>query len=212
MEFAVTGRRRLAACGHVRRCRDGPLLFRGGLCDHSAPSTPTGSWVLHLQGLRTFHGLRPSNQDSAPVCPCPRRVILTTRQDSSSYGPITRSPSKTTSSWRFDGRISPCAGHQLRGCLVITPTGLSPASPPKLSGHTLLQNPWPGLLPSPKASGLGPHGPLREFFTTRQRFMFPLRPAGLPPLASTPRISPDAGGLATGLLWRLARVGLTPTG
>jgi len=128
--------RGLAPHGCVAWCRDGSLPFRDGLCDHSDPSTPTGSWVLHLQGLRTFHGLRPSNQDSAPVCPCPRRVILTTRQDSSSYGLITRSPPKGTSSWRFDGRISPSVGHQLQGCLVTTLAGLTPASPSQLCRDT----------------------------------------------------------------------------
>jgi len=72
-----------------------------------------------------------------PPGPANAGFNLTTRQsDSSTYGPITCSPPKATSSWRFDGRISPSAGHQLRGCLVTTPTGLPPASPPQLSGHT----------------------------------------------------------------------------
>jgi len=67
-----------------------------------------------------------------PLVPANAGFNLTTRQsDSSTYGPITRSPPKAASSWRFDGRISPSAGHQLRGCLVTTPTGPSPASPPQ---------------------------------------------------------------------------------
>src|SRR3990172_1023879 len=35
---------------------------------------------------------------------------------------------KSTLSWRFDGRVSPSAGHQLRGRLDVTPAGLPPAS------------------------------------------------------------------------------------
>jgi hypothetical protein len=70
------------------------------------------------------------------TCPA-TQASLTRRQDSSSYGPVGCSPPKGTLSWRFDGRVSPSAGHQLRGCLAITPTGLSPASRPQLSpGHT----------------------------------------------------------------------------
>jgi hypothetical protein len=49
-----------------------------------------------------------------------------------SYGPITCSPPTATLSWRFDSQVSPSAGHQLRGRLVATPAGLSPASPSQL--------------------------------------------------------------------------------
>ena len=52
------------------------------------------------------------------------------------YGPITCSPPTATLSWRFDSRISPSAGHQLRGRLAATPAGLSPASPSQVPGHT----------------------------------------------------------------------------
>src|SRR6478752_1824848 len=43
---------------------------------------------------------------------------------------------KATLSWRFDSQVSPSAGHPLRGRLAATPTGLPPASPTQLSGHT----------------------------------------------------------------------------
>jgi hypothetical protein len=56
--FTFTRYRGLAPHGCVAWCRDGSLPFRDGLCDHSDPSTPTGSWVLHFQVLRTVHGLR----------------------------------------------------------------------------------------------------------------------------------------------------------
>src|SRR5664280_2379815 len=42
---------------------------------------------------------------------------------------------KATLSWRFDSQVSPSAGHQLRGRLAASPTGLPPASPAQLSGH-----------------------------------------------------------------------------
>jgi hypothetical protein len=43
---------------------------------------------------------------------------------------------KAALSWRFDSQVSPSAGHQLRGRLAATPTGLPPANPAQLSGHT----------------------------------------------------------------------------
>src|SRR5215471_16864985 len=59
--------------------------------------------------------------------------------------------------------------------------------PPPLrrSGSRLLQNPRPGLLPSPITPGLGPLVPLRELVSTRQSSCS-LRPAGMLLLASTP--------------------------
>jgi hypothetical protein len=56
--FTSTRYRGLAPHGCVAWCRDGSLPFRDGLCGHSDPSTPTGSWVLRFQVLRTVHGLR----------------------------------------------------------------------------------------------------------------------------------------------------------
>src|SRR5712691_11989718 len=59
--------------------------------------------------------------------------------------------------------------------------------PPPLrrSGSRLLQNPEPGLLPSPKSAGLGPLGPSRVVLSTRQSSP-KLRPAASLLLASTP--------------------------
>src|SRR5579859_1383809 len=58
--------------------------------------------------------------------------------------------------------------------------------PPPLrrSGSGLLQNPRPGLLPSPKSTGLGPLGPSRVVLSTRQSSPT-LRPAASFLLAST---------------------------
>src|SRR6266852_74343 len=63
--------------------------------------------------------------------------------------------------------------------------------PPPLrrSGSGLLQNPEPGLLPSPKSAGLGPLGPLRVVLSTRQSSP-KLRPAASLLLASTPDSHP----------------------
>jgi hypothetical protein len=62
-------------------------------------------------------------------------TITTLTQDSSSYGPYACSPPKqATLSWGFDSRVSPSIAHQLHGCLVITMTGLSPASSTQLRG------------------------------------------------------------------------------
>ena len=64
-----------------------------------------------------------------PLLPALAGTITTLTQDSSSYGPHACSPPiKATLSWGFDSRVSPSTAHQLRGCLVITATGLSPAS------------------------------------------------------------------------------------
>ena len=103
----------------------------------------------------------------------PLRGWLSTRQDSSSYGPNTCSPPMATSSWRFGSRVSPSTGHQLRGCLATTPAGLSPASPSQLPGHTLLRQPHRCSLaeprtrpraaqprPSASAGALHSHGPV----------------------------------------------------
>src|SRR6266545_6159664 len=65
---------RPAPWGHMRRGRDGSLLFSDGLCGRSAPTTPAGSWVLHLQALRTVPGLRPRGRGSAPARSCFRRL------------------------------------------------------------------------------------------------------------------------------------------
>jgi hypothetical protein len=58
-----------------------------------------------------------------------------------SYGPITCSPPTATLSWRFDSQVSPPAGHQLRGRLATTPTGLPPASPSQLDRTHLTSPP-----------------------------------------------------------------------
>src|SRR5713101_5071489 len=57
-------------------------------------------------------------------------------------------------------------------------------SPLRRGGSRLLQNPRPGLLPSPKSTGLGPLGPSRVVLSTRQSSPT-LRPAASLLLAST---------------------------
>src|SRR6266849_8218095 len=85
--------------------------------------------------------------------------------------------------------------------------------PPPLrrSGSRLLQNPRPGLLPSPTTPGLGPLDPLRELVSTRWSSFSVAACSYAPPRFDT-RLSPDAGELASGLLWRFARAGLSPAG
>src|SRR5665213_217796 len=58
-------------------------------------------------------------------------------------------------------------------------------SPLRRSGSGLLQNPRPGLLPSPKGPRLGPLFPLRDGLAT-QKSSLSLRPAASLLLASTP--------------------------
>src|SRR6266516_5948226 len=67
--------------------------------------------------------------------------------------------------------------------------------PPPLrrSGSGLLQNPRPGLLPSPKSAGLGPLGPSRVVLSTRQSSP-KLRPAASLLLASAPDSHPTLEG------------------
>src|SRR6266536_3246807 len=73
--FAAPGHPRPAPWGHMRRGRDGSLLFSDGLCGRSAPTTPAGSWVLPLQALRTVPSLRPRGRGSAPARSCLRRLV-----------------------------------------------------------------------------------------------------------------------------------------
>jgi hypothetical protein len=47
----------------------GPPQFPPSPSKRSAPSTPGGSWRLHVQGLHRFHGLRPEGRGSAPPPP-----------------------------------------------------------------------------------------------------------------------------------------------
>jgi len=119
------------------RCRDGSLLFRAGLCDRSAPTTPTGLWCCMP---RSTHRSWPSPWGSWARHP----HVPRSREGSSRRGyriPLVRTDHllaapKATLSWRFDSQVSPSAGHQLRGRLAATPTGLAPASPAQLSEHT----------------------------------------------------------------------------
>jgi hypothetical protein len=119
------------------RCRDGSLLFRAGLCDRSAPTTPTGLWCCTSKVYTPFMAFTLGVWARHPHVP-------RSREGSSRRGyriPLVRTDHllaapKATLSWRFDSQVSPSAGHQLRGRLAATPTGLPPASPAQLSGHT----------------------------------------------------------------------------
>ena len=134
--FAATGHRGTAARGHItpvpRRISPVPWPavqpfrspYPGGSIGAALPSSSRRRSPSPI-----FAGL------GSRICPA-TQASLTRRQDSSSYGPVGCSPPKGTSSWRFDGRVSPSAGHQLRGCLAITPAGLSPASRPQLLQDT----------------------------------------------------------------------------
>src|SRR5579863_6999246 len=62
------------------------------------------------------------------------------------------------------------------------------------SGSGLLQNPRPGLLPSPHYAGFGPLGPLRVVLSTRQSSLS-LRPAAALLLASSPGSHPTPENL-----------------
>ncbi len=70
--------------------------------------------------------------------------------------------------------------------LLQRPTSLTGAG--ESPGSGLLQIPRPGLLPSPHPTGLGPLGPLRDKFSTRQGSVS-LRPAALLHLPSAPPLS-----------------------
>src|SRR5262249_7035787 len=61
-------------------------------------------------------------------------------------------------------------------------------TPLRRSGSGLLQNPRPGLLPSPHPTGLGPLGPSPDFLSTRHGSVS-LRPSALFPLPSAPPLS-----------------------
>src|SRR5487761_449073 len=66
--------------------------------------------------------------------------------------------------------------------------------PVRRSGSGLLQNPRPGLLPSPRYTGFGPLGPLRVVLSTRQSSLS-LRPAAALLLASSPDSHPTPENL-----------------
>jgi len=74
------------------RCRDGSLLFRAGLCDRSAPITPTGLWCCIP---RSTHRSWPSPWGSGlgtRMFPAHARVLHDADTGFLSYGPITCSP------------------------------------------------------------------------------------------------------------------------
>src|ERR1700730_14150552 len=91
------------------------------------------------------------------------------------------------------------------------------------SGSGLLQNPRPGLLPSPRYAGFGPLGPLRAVLSTRQSSLS-LRPAAALLLASSPGSHPtpeivlprSSGGVGGGappppVVWPLSGHDVTRT-
>jgi hypothetical protein len=122
--------------GPCCRCRDGSLLFHDGLCDRSAPITPTGLWCCTSKVFTPSVAFAPICRARHPFVSRSHGVGHDAVTGFLSYGPTTCSPPTATLSWRFDSRISPSAGHQLRGRLAATPAGLSPASPSQLPGHT----------------------------------------------------------------------------
>ena len=65
--FAPSWRLRAGFPGPYLQGRDGYPTFRAELSPRSDPTTPAGSSVLRLQGLRTSHGLRPGYNGSAPA-------------------------------------------------------------------------------------------------------------------------------------------------
>ena len=82
--FAVTGHPRTAPWSRGFRCRDGSLLFRAGLCDRSAPTTPTGLWCCTSKIYTPFMAFTLGVLGSAPACSPLTRGFFTTRiQDSS---------------------------------------------------------------------------------------------------------------------------------
>ncbi len=97
-----------------------PIRRRVHRCRTSKVFAPSVAFA-HALGARLPHGP-----------PVSRGLFNDADTGFLSYEPITCSPPKATLSWRFDSRVSPSAGHQLRGRLAATPAGLSPASPPQL--------------------------------------------------------------------------------
>src|SRR6266496_3810688 len=134
--FAAPGHPRPATWGHKGRGRDGSLLFSDGLCGRSAPTTPAGSWVLPLQALRTVRGLRPRGRGSAPARSCLRRLVY----DASTGFLIVRTDHLLVAQGDFVMALRrsglPSRRPPATGLLGHYPTGLSPASPPPLAGHT----------------------------------------------------------------------------
>ncbi len=130
--------------------------------------------------------------------PCNTRLtevrVLSSPQVVLSWGSSVLRPAPTpsapawTSVWPYTRTCFRRDRHRarVREGLPRSPTDLRcMPSPLRRSGSGLLQNPRPGLLPSPHPTGLGPLGPLRAFVSTRQSSRS-LRPAALLLLASPP--------------------------
>ncbi len=79
-----------------RRCRDGSLLFRDGLCARSAPPDAGGFSVLLPKVTTPSMAFAHFREARLPLTPAFAGSMLTTRQDSSSYGPMVRSPPEGT--------------------------------------------------------------------------------------------------------------------
>jgi hypothetical protein len=127
--FALTGHRRLAARGRLAGAETG---LSCSVIDCATVPPPIRRRVLgrcYSQVLHAIHGLRPRSTGSAPAwSPLSQGGF----DDAAGFLIVRTGCSlaslKSTLSWRFDGRVSPSAGQQLRGRLAATPAGLPPAS------------------------------------------------------------------------------------
>jgi hypothetical protein len=153
MGVAPTGHRSLAACGHLAGAETG--LSRS-MIDCATVPPPLRRRVLGRCWSKFFTPSMSFAQvvrARLPLGPRLRRGV-----DDAAEFLIVRSGCslaslKSALSWRFDGWVSPSAGHQLRGRLAATPTGLPPASRSQLLRTHTTGTPTP----APPA-GSGPCG------------------------------------------------------
>ncbi len=106
------------------------------LSRYSAPPTPEGSSKLHFQNLHLFHGLHVALHTRLPLVPLAGLICQRCRIPL--YGTDYRLAPPSQEDTALHHTPSPgCSGSLLRGSLVITSTGLSPASHQNLSRHTM---------------------------------------------------------------------------
>ena len=126
--FAVTGHRRLAARGHRAGAETG---LSCSVIDCATVPPPIRRRVLWRCSSKSFTPSMVFAQvvrARLPLCPRFRRGDSRRCRFPHRTDRLLARLHKSTLSWRFDGRVSPSAGHQLRGRLGVTPAGLPPAS------------------------------------------------------------------------------------
>lgn len=120
--------------GPCCRCRDGSLLFHDGLCDRSAPITPTGLWCCTSKVFTPSMAFAPICRARHPFVSRAAGWVTTRLQDSSRTDrPLARRPRRL------------CHGASTVGSLLPPATSYGAAWPlPRPDSHRQVHRSFPG--------------------------------------------------------------------